>query len=217
MKLRFLPLIAVLFFVATPAKADYFVWKDEKTGLSITFPDTWKVQSNLHPDTILTIMAPSDYDQPVCKVNVTPDKRYTIFPARYGDAVQRVAVSKPFWKSYLGNYDTQNIDNVYDGAGLGRWFASYALASYTQRFGTVMQTRRAIMFASLYNDKLYVVECSALNHAYERWALDFKSVIKSVDFKKAYHELPHGEYANFLKNSELYFWAQPGPEGTTGY
>ena len=216
MKLRFLPLIAVLFFAA-PAKADYFVWKDPETGLSVTFPDTWKVQSNVRPDTILTVMAPSDHDQPVCKIDVTPDKRYTIFPARYGDAVQRVAVSTPFWKSYLASYDNYHIDHVYDGAGLGRWFASYALASYAQHFGTVMQTRRAIMFASLYNDKLYTIECSSLNHAYERWALDFKGIIKSVDFKKAYHELPHGEYANFLKNSELYFWAQPGPEGSTAY
>lgn len=216
MKLRYLPLIAVLFF-AVPARADYFVWKDEKTGLSVTFPDTWKVQSNVRPNTILTVMAPSDTDQPVCKIDVTPDKRYTLYPARYGDAIQREAVSTPFWKAYLGNYDSQHIDNVYDGAGLGRWFASYALASYTQRFGTVMQTRRAIMFASLYNDKLYTVECSSLNHAYERWALDFKSIIKSIDFKKAYHELPHGEYENFLKNSEHYFWAQPGPEGTTAY
>ncbi len=216
MKLRLLPLIAAL-VIATPAKADYFDWKDEKSGLTITFPDTWKRVSNAAPDTIMTIIAPSDNDQPVCKVNVSEDKRYTIFPAEYGDAVQRVAVSKPFWEKYLGAYDDYEIGSVHDGAGLGRWFASYALASYTQRFGTVMQSRRAIMFASLYNDKLYVVECSALAHAYERWALDFKGVIKSVDFKKAYHELPTGEYANFLNEAELYFWSQTGPEGTVAY
>lgn len=213
----FLPILLLCLLVPTLAKADYYVWKDEKSGMTATFPDTWKVQSNLHAETILTIMAPSEKDQPVCKINVRDDKRYTIFPARYGDAVQRVAVSTPFWRSYLGNYDNYNIDNAYDGAGLGRWFASYALASYSQHFGTVTQTRRAIMFASLYNDKLYVVECSSLNHAYERWAADFKGVIKSVDFKKAYHELPHGEYANFLNEAELYFWGQPGPEGTTAY
>jgi len=216
MKLRFLPLIAVLFF-ATPARADYFVWKDEKTGLSMTFPDTWKMQNNVKPQTIMTVMAPSDHDQPVCKVDVSPDKRYTIYPARYGDAVQRVAASTDFWKKYLQAYDTYTIDNVYDGAGLGRWFASYALVSYSEHFGTVLQTRRAIMFASLYNDKMYVVECSSLNHAYERWAADFKGVIKSIDFKKVFHELPTGEYANFLKNSEMYFWDQVGPEGTTAY
>lgn len=217
MNKNILPLVLAFLCIAAPARADYFVWKDEKTGLSITFPDTWKVQNNLHPETILTIMAPSDNDQPVCKVNVREDKRFTIYPARYGDAVQRVAVSTPFWKSYLANYEKPAIDNVYDGAGLGRWFASYALASYNQHFGTVLQTRRAIMFVSLYNDKLYVLECSSLNHAYERWALDFKGIIKSVDFKKAYHELPHGEYANFLHRAELYFWSQTGPEGTTAY
>jgi hypothetical protein len=216
MKLRLLPLIALLLF-PTAAKADYFVWKDEKTGMTATFPDTWKTVNNLHPETILTIMGPAEKDQPVCKINVRDDKRFTIYPARYGDAVQRVAVSTGFWRSYMGNYDDYTIDRVYDGAGLGRWFASFALGSYSQRFGTAMQTRRAIMYASLYNDKLYVLECSTLNHAYERWAADFKGIIKSVDFKKAYHELPHGEYANFLKESELYFWAQTGPEGTTAY
>jgi len=148
---------------------------------------------------------------------VNDDRRYTIFPARYGDDVQKVAVSQPFWKSYLSRYDGFLIGNVYDGAGLGRWFASYALASYNQRVGTVTQSRRAVMFASLYGDKLYVVECSSLAHDYERWDGDFRGIIKSIDFKKFYHELPTGDYANFLKESEQFFWAPQGPLGTTAY
>lgn len=216
MKLCLLPLIAVLMFPVA-AHADYFVWKDPKSGMSLTFPDTWQSQNNARVDTILTIMAPSDNDQPQCKVDVRDDKRFTIYPVRYADAVQKVAASMPFWKNYLGNYDKYTISGVYDGAGLGRGFASYALASYEQRFGTVQQTRRAIMFASLYNDKMYVIECSSLNHAYEQWAADFRGVIKSVDFQKANHELITGEYANFLNEAELYFWAQTGPEGTTAY
>ncbi len=209
----------VLFASVLPgtAKADYFVWQDEKTGVSVTFPDTWKVQNNAGPDTVLTIQAPSKNDQPVCKIDVSPDRRYVIFPPRYGDDVQKVAVSKPFWQSYMAQYDDYYLNNVYDGAGLGRWFASYATATYSRHFGTVMQQRRGLMFASLYNDKLFIIECSALNHAYERWAADFQSVIKSVDFKKAYHELPTGEYANFLKEADLYFWSQTGPDGTTIY
>jgi len=216
MMLRLFIFIAVL-ALPTVAKADYFVWQDEKTGLSLTFPDTWKMQSNAGDDTIVTVAGPGDTEQPVCRVDARPDGRYTIFPARYGDAVQKVAVSKEFWDKYLGQYSGYNLGTMYDGAGLGRWFASFAMASYKREFGSVLQQRRAIMFASLYYDKLYVVECSALAHGYERWEADFKGIIKSVDFKKAFHELPTGEYANFLKGSEMYFWSQTGPEGTVGY
>lgn len=217
MMLRLFIAVAVL-CLPSLAKADYFVWQDEGTGLSLTFPDTWKVQNNVNPNTLMTVMGPSDMNgQPVCRVDVTPDRRYTIFPARYGDDVQKVVLSVPFWKTYLGNYDEYQLGNVYDGAGLGRWFASYAMASYSQRFGTAYQSRRAVMYASLYADKLYVVECSALAHEYERWDADFRGIIKSVDFKKAYHELRTGEYADFLKEAEVFFWAPQGPDGTTAY
>ncbi len=216
MKFKALILAAVLLSPSV-AKADYFVWKHEKTGLAITFPDTWKMQSNVNDNTILTIAGSSYNEQPVCKVDVVDDKRFTIFPARYGEDVQKVAVSTPFWKKYLAQYGRYNLGTVYDGAGLGRWFASYALASYERDFGTVTQSRRAIMYASLYGDKLYVVECSALDHGYERWAMNFRGIIKSIDFKKSYSEVPTGEYENFLHEAETFFWAQTGPEGTTAY
>lgn len=216
MKFKALILAAVLIF-PTAAKADYFVWKDEKTGLAITFPDTWKMQNNVGDNTILTVMGSSYNDQPVCKVDVKDDKRYTIFPAKYGADIQKIAVSTPFWEKYLAQYDEYNLGTVYDGAGLGRWYASYALASYNRHFGTVIQQRRAIMYASLYRDKLYVIECSALDHAYERWEGDFRGIIKSVDFDKAYHEVPTGEYANFLEEAETFFWSQTSPLGTTAY
>lgn len=216
MKFKALILAAVLVFPSV-AKADYFVWTHEGTGLNITFPDTWKMQNNAGPDTILTVAGPSGSDQPVCKVDAVSDKRYTIFPARYGEDIQKVAVSVPFWKTYLGQYDRYNLGSVFDGSGLGRWYASYALAGYERRFGTVMQPRRAIMYASLYRDTLYVVECSTLDYAFERWVNNFRGIIKSIDFKKAYAEVPTGEYQNFLEEVETFFWSQTGPDGTTAY
>ncbi len=215
-----LPLFIFLIVLTLPsiARADYFAWQDEKTGLTITFPDTWKMMNNANPDTILTVAGPSgDNDQPMCRVDVRNDGRYTLFPARYGDAVQKVAVSMPFWEKYLGQYDGFTLGRVHDGSSLGRWWGSFALASYQKHFGTVLQARRAIMFASLYNDKLYVLECSSLAHGYERWEANFRGIIKSVDFKKAYHELPTGDYANFLDEAEMYFWSPSGPDGTTAY
>lgn len=208
-----------LFLLTFPitAKADYFVWQDAESRLSISFPDTWKMQSSRNPDDILTIAGPSEGQDPVCMVKASEDNRYTIFPPDLGDAVQRVAVSKPFWDSYMGHYDDYTLDRVYDGAGLGRWLASYALGSYSRRNGTAYEQRRAIMFASLYYDTLYIVECSSLNHGFENWQKNFQSVIKSIDFKKIYNERKIGHYANFLKEADLYFWAQTGPEGTVSY
>lgn len=215
--MRFLLLLLLLVLAPVSAKADYFVWEDAQHRMSISFPDTWKMQSNKNVSDILTIAGPSEGDNPVCTVKAEDDKRYVIFPPDYGDAVQRVAVSKPFWDSYLGHYDNYTLDRVYDGGGLGRWLASYALASYSNRNGTAYEQRRGIMFASLYYDTLYIIECSSLNHGFENWQKNFQSVIKSVDFKKIYHEKKTGHYANFLKKSDMYFWAQTGPEGTISY
>lgn len=212
-----LALFTVSMTASIEAKADYYLWKEPTSGLTMTFPDTWKRQSTRGADEVLRISGPSDGENPVCTVKIHDDKRFTIFPPDYGDAVQRVAVSIPFWKSYMGHYDEYIVDRVFDGGGLGRWLASYALASYSQRDGTVTQQRRAIMFASLYGGKLYVTECSTLNHAYDRWSPNFRSIIKSIDFKKMYHEHATGDYANFLGEAEQYFWAQTGPEGTTSY
>jgi hypothetical protein len=215
--MKYLLLISLLIFPSV-AKADYFVWQDAKTGLSLSYPDTWKKQSTNGVHEIFQIEAPSDGDNPVCKVSASKDKRFVIFPPDYGDAVQRTAVSVPFWKSYMAlDYDDYVIDKVYDGGGFGRWHASYATLAYNVREGTQMQSRRGIAFASLYYDNMYIVECSALAQGYEKWEKDFRSIIKSIDFKKIYNERAIGEYADFLSGSEMYFWAQTGPEGTTEY
>ncbi len=213
----FLIVFSFPFIAAKNARADYFLWQDAKSGLTVTFPDTWKKQNNQQPDGVLRISAPSDGDDPVCEIKISEDKRYLIYPSEYGDAIQREAVSIPFWKAYMARYDDYMIDRVYDGGGLGRWLASYAFSTYSKQAGSAYQQRRAITFASLYNDTMYIVECSTLNHAYERWDKNFRSIIKSIDFKKAYHEKTVGEYHDFLKGAELYFWAQTGNEGTVRY
>ena len=214
--LRIFLFIAVLCFPVV-AQADYFLWEDEKTGLTVTFPDTWKTQTNVNPDDVLTISGYSADADPVCTIKAVDDNRYTMYPPDFGDAVQRDAVSVPFWRSYMGHYDQYTLNKVYDGGGLGRWLASYAYASYDVQKGGVYQKRRAIMFASLYYDTLYTVECSALNHGYDLWDNNFRSVIKSIDFKKAFHNSPQGEYDDFLSGAKHYFWAQTGPEGTVHY
>lgn len=209
-------LLIALFCVPTVAHADYFKWKDPENALTITFPDTWKRQNNDNPDDIFTVLAPG-HDRAKCTVKASNDRRYMIFPPEYGKAVQRDAVSVAFWKAYMRHYDDYEITRVYDNAGLGRWRASYALGNYTNHDGTAFELRRAVMFASLYNDTMYIVECSALSNAYDTWNNDFQSIIKSIDFRKAYHERVIGEYDDFLKNTDMYFGAQTSERGVTRY
>ncbi len=215
----YLRLFLFLLLVGVPVsvKADYFVWQDAQSRLSLSFPDTWKVQNNRNPRDVLTISGPAGGDDPVCTIKTNEDKRYVIYPPELGDAVQKVAVSTSFWESYMGHYDNYALDRVYDGAGLGRWLASYATATYSHHNGTAREQRRGIMFASLYYDTLYVIECSSRRHTYSVWEDNFKSIIKSVDFKKVHNERKTGHYTDFLKGADLYFWAQTGPEGTVRY
>lgn len=215
---RSLLISALILLCPMTAKADYYVWQDPASGLSMSFPDTWKTVGDIDKADVITIVGPSDNNaNPRCVVKVKDDKRFVIFPVQYGPDVQKEAVSRPFWEMYLGEYSDYTLNEVYNDSGLGRWHASYALAGYMKQDGTVLERRRAIMFASLYFDKMYIVECSSLDHAYDQWHFPFMSIIKSIDFKKMYNELPTGHYRDFQKKAEKYFWSQTSPDGTTGY
>lgn len=189
------------------ARADVVVWQDADTGLSLSWPDTWEIVNAADPDDIVTLAAPGRGDDAVCRVRARTDRRYMIYPSRYAWAVQRVAYSKAFWYDYLeGEYRDATIRDFGEPAGIGRGFASYALADFIQPGPGRDTLRRGLMTASLYHDTAYIVDCSALAGAYARWAPMFRSIMKSVDFKKAIHEVPSGHYRNFLQDEE---WLPP--------
>lgn len=187
------------------ARADVVWWQDADTGLFLSWPDTWQPLTNADPDDVVTVAAPSAEDMARCRVRVRSDRRYTIYPARYEWAIQRVAYSKQFWYDYLeGEYREATIRQFGEPAGLGRGFASYALADFTEPGPGGDALRRALMTASLYDGKAYIVECSSLAGAYGRWEPMFRSLIKSVDFKKTLHEIPSGHYRSFLQDDPWY-------------
>jgi hypothetical protein len=196
--LSFITVFLLLF--AVPARADIFVWEDPESGLSLSFPDTWSVLNNMEPDDVITIKAPSASDEAVCRIKVRDDGRFLIYPPRYDSAAQRTAYSVDFWKSYLrGRYDNVIIHRVRDKAGLGRGHASYMLASFVTP-GEYASLKSAIGFAALYNDKAYVVECSSFAGAFNNWLQLFQSIVGSVNFKKAHHEMVTGHYRNFMED-----------------
>jgi len=155
-------------------------------------------------------MAPGGRGHPACRMRVRDDMRYAIYPPKLDWAVQRVAYSHDFWEVYLDEYNDHEIYQVYDGAGLGRGFASYALAAYESPVQGPDMKRRALMFASLYNGTAYILECSAHADAFERWKGLFLSIAHSVDFKKAHHEFATGHYFNFMADPRIEFEGDQG-------
>lgn len=197
--------LAGLVSLAPAARADIFVWQDAKSGVSLSFPDTWEIVNNADADDVVRIAAPGREDEAGCRIRARSDRRFVIYPPRYDDSVQKVAYGRDFWSHFLTEeYNDPTIEIFGEPAGLGRGYGSYALASYTVPGRDSDSSRRGISFVSLYRDTAYIAECSALKGAYEKWNPVFRSIIKSVDFRKAVHELPTGHYRNFLY--ETSFW-----------
>lgn len=202
--------VFVVIGLSGAARADYFVWQDSGTGLSFSFPDTWQVVNNAKPDDLLTVMAPSGRGKAICRVRARPDGRYKIFPPRYDAAIQKIDYSFDFWDEYLREYSDHEIYSLQNTDGLGRGYAGYALAGYRAAVPGPMMDRKALMFASLYHDTLFIMECSAHRDAFSRWKGLFLSIVGSVDFKKMHHEMTIGNYRNFMADPRLML---PGSEG----
>lgn len=186
--------------IGLPAKAEVFSWEDADTHMSFTYPDRWYVFNNQAPDDIYTVVAPGDNDFAQCRLRVREDKRFAIYPDHLAEPVARINYGRSFWEDYLGEYDAAEIHVVRDSTGMGRGFGSSAEASYTTALGPKMD-RRALMYVSLYNNKAYIVECSAQAQNYPKWHRSFMSVIKSVDFRPISNQAKNGYYRNFYKPS----------------
>jgi hypothetical protein len=198
-----LPAVAALSVLGVlPTRAEIYVYQDPETRVSVTVPDTWRKGNNQKPDDALTLLAPGESDFSSCRVRVRQDRRFTIYPHMYAGEIQRLNYSRQFWEDYLSEYDGAMLQSVTDNGGLGRGNASYARASYTTSAGPKVE-KEAILYVSLYNDRAYILECSAARSAFSYWEGFFASVIKSVDFRKIIHEFPSGHYRNFLRDKTL--------------
>ena len=149
-----------------------------------------------------TLAGPGEPDFAMCRVRVREDRRFLIYPRKFADSIQKVGYSRDFWNKYLGEYDDVYVDDFREPTGLGKGFGSFTEATYTTAEGTIMR-KRGLMFASLYHDKAYIVDCSAEESVYEKWRPAFMGVVKSVDFEKVVHELPSGNYRNFMADPQV--------------
>ena len=183
------------------ARADFIVWQDAKTGLVLSFPDTWKVVNNLQPNDLVTVDAPSGDGYASCRVRKDDAMRLANYPARLSSPIQKLQFSTRFWQEYLVRYENPQIEEIRDYAGLGRGVAGFTVASFARPVPGDNQRRRAMIFVTHYYDTIYMLECSAVDHAFDAWRLPFLSVAKSIDFKKTYHELYTGDYRDFLNDN----------------
>lgn len=189
--MKYLVLTAFVLFFASPSQAEYFVWKDADTGVLLSYPDTWRQALDYAADERLVIEAPGT-DQARCSVKAREDRRFLVYPQRYRAAIQEQAYSEDFWNDYLASYDNVVIHNMQDGTGLGQAFASMVTASYITAHPLKNQHKTSIASAGLYGDTAFIYECSALAQAFPQYQVIFQSIMKSISFPKAYHELPQG-------------------------
>ncbi len=186
-------------FSPSLTKANIFFVEDQDNRFTVSFPDLWKKVGNQKPDDRLTMLGQGENDFALCRVRVREDKRFVIYPSKFDDEIQRVSFSREFWNDYLGDYNEVSVDAFKDDAGLGFGTASMVEASYETAQGAIVR-KRGLMFASLYHDQLYVIDCSSEESLYEKWRPSFLSIVKSMEFDKVTSEHKTGHYRDFMSD-----------------
>lgn len=190
--------ICAVLAASSPAKADVVIWQDAHTGAVVSYPDTWVIASNQDPDDIITIKPRSGRAEAQCRLRMRSDGRNTIYPVRFQDEFQQVNYSAQFWDAYFREFKNPDIKQMYDGAGIGRAFAGFAIANYTAEVPGPKMLRRGVAFAGNHFGELYIFECSCHRDAFAKWKAQFLSVAGSVQMPKKYNEVMTGNYRNFL-------------------
>lgn len=193
------------------AKADVVTWKDQKSGISLVYPDTWRQIHNQKSDDIFTIAAPLASDDRAertqCRVRVREDRRFAIYPAQFAGNIQRTHVSRDFWASYAGEFQDTRIGGIQDKAFLGGQPAGYATMTFepdNQKETGFRVTKRARILASQHKENLYILECSSQEVSFEdKWEKTFRAIASSVSFSDAVAAQPQGQYRDFLKDKKL--------------
>lgn len=176
------------------ARADYVVWQDAKTGVSLSYPDDWKPVNNQQPDDRLTVALPSGEDHAQCRVRVNEEGRHLIYPQRFREDILKTDFAAQFWDDYTANYQGTKIHDMTDGASLGRSYASMITASYMTAPDDPQEFRMGVMAVSPYYDQVFLVDCSSTAESFGAYKDIFMSFMKSINFQKTFHELTIGDY-----------------------
>lgn len=194
--------VALITFVSKPSQAEYFVWEDQVSEVSLSYPDLWQSIHLQKPDEVLNLVAPGEGHYAGCRVRVRDDGRFKIHPRYLAGSIQRLNVSRDFWEEYVHQYDNATLISVTDNAGLGPGFASFAEMAYISEVGPRVK-KRGFAFATIHYDMLYVFECSSEISSFNQWREGFLSILKSVDIDLKFSPYLNGHYRNFPADGDI--------------
>lgn len=196
---------AFLFGFAPQAQADTFVWKDVKYGYTMSFPDSWSMQTDDHPNTRIRIAGPLGEELATCRLQVQDDGRAKIYPKRLTDEAVVEKLDQGYWEQETGQYRDAKITAYYAPASLGdKGDATAVQVGFRQMDAQGNPINmHGVMISSLYGGKRYLGSCSSRAETYNRWAGLFMSVLDSVQFDDRYHPFATGYYRNFLMDPKL--------------
>lgn len=202
---RIFAFLTAAMLISAAAHADTFVWQDPAWGFTMSFPDSWTVQTQDNDNTRLRIAGPIGEDFATCKMAVQKDGRIQIYPKSLTDKAVVEKLGLEYWKTQIGEHQSPQIVKYYAPAGLGSQGDATAVhVSFVRPDGAGHDVPMfGVMVASLYGDDLYVASCSSKYEMYERYATLFGSIIDSVEFKSKYHPFYTGYYRNFLMDPQF--------------
>lgn len=196
---------ALLLAATATAQADTFVWKDEKNGYTMSWPDSWLMQTPDTDSTAIRIGGPIGEDLATCRLQVVDDGRLKIYPKRLMTQAVYETLDRDFWDAEVGQFKNAQITEYYAPASLGNQGDATAIqVSFAQDTGAEqMAHMHGVMIGSIYGGKRYVGSCSSRAEVYAKWSDLFMSILDSVQLEARYHPFATGYYRNFLTDPKL--------------
>lgn len=196
-------LLAALAFPVS-AFADTIVWKDPVHGFTMSYPDTWTVQTEDTPSTRLRVAGSLGEDLATCRMKAIEDGRVKIYPKHLVDKAVAHALDLEFWKGEAAQYEDAQVSNFFAPASLGdKGDATAVYVNYVSSDGTKKIAMTGVMIGSIYGDKRFLASCASKAEAYDRWAPVFMSILDSVQLDNRYHPFATGYYRDFLMDPIL--------------
>jgi hypothetical protein len=189
---------------STSALADTIVWKDPVYGFTMSYPDSWTLQTVDTPSTRLRVAGPLGEDMATCRMKVQEDGRGQIYTkSALGTVVER-DFNEDYWRGEAAQYENAKISDFYTPASLGgKGDATAVRVDFLQDDGTKKVPMYGVMIGGLYGDKRFIASCSSKKDVYARWAPMFASILDSVELDSRYHPFATGYYRYFLGDREL--------------
>lgn len=193
-------IFGLLIAVSAPAAADTFVWQDPRGDYTMSFPDTWRIQTEDTPSTMLRIAGPLAEDNATCRMQVDADGRLKIYPKRLTDEAVVETLDQDFYDQQVAQHPDSRVIAYYAPASMGGKGDATAVQYVFNDDGNPMY---GVMIGSIYGGKRYVANCSSKMEVYDRWSPVFASILDSVELKSKYHPFAIGYYRDFLMDPKL--------------